>query len=195
MSSTRRTRPPGIRLVKPSLARLPAYVAALERGWSPDNIRGRDAALEQLEQVALDSRAFVARFTDREAKGPPVKLPDGSEAKRIPGYQLWLWDGEFCGVIGFRWQPGTSELPAHVLGHIGYAVVPWKQGRGYATAALRLMLRRVPAEGLRHVEITTDPHNAASQKVVLANGGVLVERFRKPAPYGNKDGLRYRIAL
>jgi len=174
---------------------LPAYIAALERGWSPDNVRGRDAALEQLEQAALDPRAFVARLTDRDAKGPPVKLPDGSTAKRIPGYQLWLWDGEFCGAIGFRWQPGTAALPAHVLGHIGYAVVPWKQRRGYATAALRLMLRRVRAEGLRHVEITTDPDNRASQKVVLANGGVLVELFRKPAQYGNKDGLRYRIVL
>jgi len=174
---------------------LPAYIAALERGWSPDNVRGRDAALEQLAEAARDARAFVARLTDRDAKGPPVKLPDGSTAKRIPGYQLWLWDGEFCGAIGFRWQPGTAALPAHVLGHIGYAVVPWKQRRGYATAALRLMLRRVRAEGLRHVEITTDPDNRASQKVVLANGGVLVELFRKPAQYGNKDGLRYRIVL
>ncbi len=195
MGSTPRAASPDIRIVKPSLARLPAYVDALERGWSPDNIRGRDAALEQRARAARDPRGFVARLTDREAKGPPVELPDGSKAKRIPGYQLWLWDGEFCGVIGFRWQPGTTALPPHVLGHIGYAVVPWKQGRGYATAALRLLLRRVRAEGLRHVEITTDPHNTASQKVVLANGGVLVERFRKPAPYGNKDGLRYRIVL
>jgi len=41
-----------------------------------------------------------------------------------------MWDDEFAGSIGFRWQPGTSALPPHCLGHIGYAVVPWKQGRG-----------------------------------------------------------------
>ena len=51
-----------------------------------------------------------------------------------------MWDGEFCGSIGFRWQPGTSTLPPYVLGHIGYAVVPWKRGRGYATQALALLL-------------------------------------------------------
>ncbi|HEX9275861.1 MAG TPA: GNAT family N-acetyltransferase [Casimicrobiaceae bacterium] len=184
-----------MRLVKPSLSRLPEFVAALERGWSPDNVRGREAALEALAQAADDARGFVAGQTDREGKGPPFRLPDGSLVTRLPGYQLWLWDDEFCGTIGFRWQPGTSKLPAHVLGHIGYSVVPWKRGRGYATAALRLMLRRVRNEGLRYVEITTDPDNVASQKVVLANGGVLVERFRKPAQYGEKDGLRYRIAL
>jgi predicted acetyltransferase len=183
------------RLVKPSLARLPGFVAALERGWSPDNVRGREAALEALAQIADDPNGFVAGLTDRDGAGPPVTLPDGSHAARIPGYQLWMWDAELCGVIGFRWQPRTSALPPHVLGHIGYTVVPWKQRRGYATAALRLMLRRARAEGLRHIEITTDVDNVASQTVVLRNGGSLVERFRKPPQYGAKDGLRFRIPL
>jgi predicted acetyltransferase len=184
-----------VSLVKPSLARLDAYVAALERGWSPDNVRGRAAAAEQLAEAASDARAFVARFIDREAKGPPVRLPDGSTAARLPGFQLWVWDGEFCGIIGLRWQPGTARLPRHVLGHIGYAIVPWKRRRGLATKALSLMLRRARAEGLPHVDITTDPDNVASQRVVLANGAVLIARFRKPAAYGGSEGLRYRIEL
>lgn len=49
--------------------------------------------------------------------------------------------------------------------------------------------------GLTHVEITTDPENAGSQKVILANGGVLVETFDKGAAYGHAPGLRYRIEL
>ena len=182
-------------LVKPSLARLAAYVAALERGWSPDNVRGRDAAAEQIAEATRDARAFVARFTDRDARGPRVKLPDGSTFARLPGYQLWMWDGEFCGSIGLRWQPGTEALPAHVLGHIGYGVVPWKRRRGYATAALRLMLRRARREGLGYVEITTDPDNLPSQRVITANGGVLVERFVKPASLGGGESLRFRIPL
>jgi predicted acetyltransferase len=185
--------PARLRLVKPSLVRLPGLVAALERGWSPDNVRGRRASREALAEIAGDARGFVARLTDREARGPPIRLPDGSTAERLPGYQLWMWDGEFCGAIGFRWRPATPRLPPHVLGHIGYSVVPWKQRRGYATAALRLMLRRARAERLPYVEITTDPGNVASQKVVRANGGVLVGRFRKPPQYGRKDGLRFRI--
>jgi predicted acetyltransferase len=74
-------------------------------------------------------------------------------------------------------------------------VVPWKRRRGYATRALALLLPRLSGEGLPWVELTTDPDNTASQRVIEANGGVLVERFTKPAAYGGAPGLRYRIAV
>ena len=69
----------------------------------------------------------MARADDREAKGGPITLPDGTQVARLPGFVRWMWDGEFCGQIGFRWQFGTEALPPHCLGHIGYAVVPWKR--------------------------------------------------------------------
>ena len=106
-----------------------------------------------------------------------------------------MWDGEFCGSIGFRWQPGTEALPPHCLGHIGYAVVPWKQGRGYATAALRDVLSDAARMGLRYVEIVTAPDNVASQRVIEANGGVLIEEFVTPPSLGSTAKLRYRVAL
>jgi len=182
-----------MQLVWPSLEHLPSYVAALQSGWSADNVRGAAAAAEELERIATDRTAFLASMIDREARGEPVKLPDGSMVKRIPGFRRWMWDGEFCGVISFRWQPGTEALPPHCLGHIGYAVVPAKRNRGYATQALRETLPLAKAEGLRFVEVTTDPENAASQRTIEANGGVLYERFVKPAQFGSTPGLRYRI--
>lgn len=106
-----------------------------------------------------------------------------------------MWDDDFCGSIGFRWQPGSAELPPHVLGHIGYSVVPWKRRRGYATEALRLLLLDVSSEGLTHVTITTDVDNIASQRVITSNGGVLVEQFVSPQSHGAKPSLRYRIDL
>jgi len=48
---------------------------------------------------------------------------------------------------------------------------------------------------LEYVDITTDPVNVESQKVILGNGGVLVERFKEPAQYGGEDALRFRIFL
>lgn len=102
---------------------------------------------------------------------------------------------EFCGAIGFRWTPGSEELPPTCLGHIGYTVVPWKRGRGYATRALAETLVAARAEGLAYVELTTDPHNVASQRVIEANGGILHERFVRPASLGGTPALRYRIAL
>ncbi len=137
--------------------------------------------------------AFLAALEDRDAMGPMVKLPDGSMVKRLPGFRRWMWDAEFCGSISLRWQPGTAELPPHCLGHIGYAVVPWMQRQGIATQALRCLLPEAWAIGLRFVEITTDLDNVASQRVVEANGGVLVEEFIKPPQFGSKPGLRYRI--
>jgi predicted acetyltransferase len=186
---------PALGLIRPSLDALPDYVAALERGWSPDNVRQDAAAREELERIKADPKLFVAQLDDPEAKGGPVTLPDGSVAPRLPGFRRWLWDGEFCGNIGFRWQPGTSALPPHVLGHIGFAVVPWKRRHGYATRALALLLSEVADKGLAFVELTTDQDNAASQRVILANGGQLVEQFRKPAAYGGKEAYRFRINL
>jgi len=114
----------------------------------------------------------------------------------LPGYRRWIWDGEFAGVISLRWQPGTPALPPHVLGHVGYAVVPWKRGRGYATAALRDLLPGIGALGLPYIELTTDVDNVASQRVITANGGVLVKRFTKPAAFGpDSSALRWRILL
>jgi predicted acetyltransferase len=181
-------------LVQPTEAHLPSYVAALERGWSPDNMRP-DASVEQLERIARDPASFVAQMTDREGKGPAVTLPNGTLVPRLPGFTKWMWDGEFCGSIGLRWQPGTTDLPPYCLGHIGYAVVPWKQGRGYATRALGLILVDAKAEGLAFVEITTTADNVASQRVITANGGELYERFNKPADYGGAPSFRFRIPL
>jgi len=182
-------------LVWPAREYLPGYVAALERGWSPDNMRGEAARLEELSRIATDPDAFLASQVDREGAGAPITLPDGTTVPRLPGYQRWIWDGEFCGRISFRWRPGTEELPPHCLGHIGYTVVPWKQRRGYATRALAGMLGDARAAGLRYVEITTDPSNIPSQRVIEANGGVLVERFVTVPALGSRPELRYRIQL
>ena len=184
-----------MRLVWPARDFLPGYVAALERGWSPDNLRGAAAAAEQLARIHADPDAFLASLVDREAAGAPITLPDGTTVPRLPGYIRWMWDGEFCGSIGFRWQRGTETLPPHCLGHIGYSVVPWKRGRGYARLALRDLLPEARAEGLGYVEITTQPENVPSQRVILANGGVLVEEFMTPAALGGRRELRYRVLL
>ena len=179
-----------IELVWPESRFLAGYVDALERGWNADTARAAVASQEELGRIAADPDGFLAGQVMREPNGETITLPDGSQVPRLPGYRRWLWDGEFCGLIGLRWQAGTQELPPHCLGHIGYAVVPWKRRRGYATSALHQMLPEARVEGLSYVEVTTDPDNLASQRVIEANGGVLHERFAKPASFGGTTGLR-----
>ena len=194
MSEGRSVDDDAVRLLWPSAELLGEYAAALRRGWSPDTLRA-EAAQEELDEIVAEPAAFLAEQVDREGAGPPVTLPDGTKAARLPGYRRWIWDDGFCGVIGFRWTPGTEELPPHVLGHIGFSVVPWKRGRGCATRALALLLTEVKHEGLRYVELTTKLENVASQRVIEANGGRLIERFTTPGEYGERDALRFRIDL
>jgi predicted acetyltransferase len=180
-----------MQLVRPRERHLPSYLEALGRGWSPDR-HGPDVERRRIES---DAQTYLARMDDREALGGPVVLADGSTVPRLPGLRRWLWDGEFCGSISLRWQAGTSDLPPYCLGHIGYGVVPWKQRRGYATEALRQLLPLARSEGLTFVDVTTDLDNIASQRVIQANAGVLVEQFAKPDVHGGGPGLLYRISL
>ncbi|MBK1660888.1 GNAT family N-acetyltransferase [Paracraurococcus ruber] len=183
------------RLVRPGPEHLPDYVAALQRGWSPDNILRAATAKEHLDFIARDSAGFLASLDDPEARGGPVTLPDGSVRPRLPGFRRWIWDGGFCGSIGMRWQPGTPDLPPHVLGHVGYAVVPWRRREGHATRALGLLLAEIAPLGLPWVDLTTDPDNPASIRVIEANGGTLLRHFAKGPELGGGEGLRFRIAL
>lgn len=182
-------------LLWPSLSHLPAYVAALERGWTPDNERGREAAEDELARIELSPSNFVASLVDLEGTGGPVQLPDGQLVPRLPGYRKWIWDGTFCGSINLRWNPEGGALPWYCLGHVGYSVVPWKQRRGYATQALALLLEEARERGLTHVELTTDGSNLASQRVIHANGGALLGEEAKPAAFRGGKLLRFRIAL
>jgi predicted acetyltransferase len=180
-------------LVRPARERLPSYVAALKRGWSPST--HEDLSLLELQRIEHDPARFIELQDDPEAKGDPVKLHDGSIVPRLPSFRRWMWDDEFAGTISLRWQPGTAELPPWCLGHIGYSVVPWKRRRGYGSEALRLMLLEARDVGLPYVEITTTEKNTASRRVITANGGVLLGNFLSDERPGVADMIRFRIDL
>jgi len=184
-----------VRLLRPAQALLPGYLAALDRGYLPPNVEGARIAAEHRAAIARDADSFLASMHNPGGGGSPIRLPDGSQVPRLPGVQHWLWDTEFLGFMALRWQAGTAALPAHVLGHIGYAVVPWRRGEGIATRGLALLLEHARDHGLPYVELTTDTDNTASHGVIARNGGVLVECFTKPAAYGGEQALLWRITL
>jgi predicted acetyltransferase len=183
---------PLTRLVRPGPEHLPEYADALRRGFEPSTYDGAAIAAAHLRAMSDDPAGFLARLENPEGVGE-ITLPDEAVVPRLPGFTRFIWQGGFCGVIHVRWQRGTTDLPPHVLGHIGYLIVPWRLREGHATRALALLLAEIAPIGLPWVELTTDPGNAASVRVIEANGGALVERFTKPASHGGGEGLRFRI--
>ena len=80
-----------MQLVWPSTDTLPGYVQGLERGWSPNTLRA-EAGQEELALIKAQNKehgpdAFVASLVDRECRGAPVRMPDGSFVPRLPGYR------------------------------------------------------------------------------------------------------------
>jgi predicted acetyltransferase len=188
-----------VSLHAPGRAVLPAYVRALEAGWSPNTTR--NVAPEQLAAIAADPDAFLSGLNERGGK---IRLHDGSEVDRLPGIVRWIIaanrpDRPLVGSINLRWQEDASgrpvtDLPSHVLGHIGYTILPDHAGNGYASAALAAVLAEARTIGLPFATITCDAGNAASRRIIEKNGGRFVESFVAPF-YGPGERLMYRIDL
>lgn len=183
-------------LVEPAHDYLDSYLDSMARGWSSESsTENVDAAAAERAEILADPDDYIDEMRHPTRRGRPVRLASGIEMPRLPSVRRWMWDGEYCGAISVRYQPGSMDLPPWCLGHIGYAVVPWKRRQGYATSALAQLLPLAAAEGLAWVDLVTDVDNAASQRVILANGGEWVREFVVPPESGGFTALLWRIDL
>lgn len=93
---------------------------------------------------------------------------------RVPSY-IYLAirekDNRLIGVIDLRHHINHPILGVWG-GHMGYSVRPDERGKGYATEMVRLNLMNCKELNLDRVMITCSDTNRASEKVILANGGI-----------------------
>lgn len=76
-------------------------------------------------------------------------------------------------------------------GHMGYTVRPSERGKGYAREMLRQNLQKCRERNMDRILITCSRNNPASEKTILANGGV----FEKEVLVDGEYIKRYWITL
>ncbi|GAA1670475.1 hypothetical protein GCM10009765_19880 [Fodinicola feengrottensis] len=150
----------------------------------------------------MTTRLVLHPMTIDEAQQVLAQMPD-ADARWAPGYPA---DGErnaalryltTCEEIGDPRPFGTYEIRRREDGQaigglgfhgaadergvvtIGYGLIPSVRGMGYATEALRELLRFAAAHGVTAVEGDTTHDNLGSQRVMEAVGMRLVEENEK----------------
>lgn len=87
-------------------------------------------------------------------------------------------DRRIVGMIQVRHR--LNDYLEKYAGHIGYSVRPSERGKGYAKEMLKAALRFCREIGIEKILISCIAGNIASEKTILANGGVYETTVYEP---------------
>jgi predicted acetyltransferase len=174
-----------LRLVRPDPLLRQSYLEALAELEADGHGNAFDLVLPPepgFPGVRFDRRTLADPATFEEFCRYTAALADPATPRPagwVEGTYLWMVvDDTVVGRISLRHT--LTPWLLEVGGHIGYAVRPSARRRGYATAALALMLDVAAERGIDPVLVPCDDDNVASRKVIEANGGRLEDlRGRK----------------
>ena len=139
-------------------------------------------SLLQLSRPALEALAASRVPDGLEGRFAPDALPPSFVASRSlvlaaaghsePWATTYLIvdddDNRIVGGCGFKTAPQDGRV------EVGYGVSPAEQGRGAATQALEMLLRRAFEAGANEVLVEVAPTNHASNRVVQKLGFAVV---------------------
>jgi predicted acetyltransferase len=93
----------------------------------------------------------------------------------VPQSSYWLMEDEF--PIGYgRIRHHLNDKLRESSGHIGYAIRKTERGNGYGNKILKLLLAECAQLGLAEVQVCANSDNLLSNKVIIANGGLLIRQ-------------------
>ncbi len=147
-------------------------------------VRVDPARLDWLEALAAGDDVFTSRFgipvVDGWA-GFPEALAQAVAGVRNRSEDPWgshlffdVTDGALVGFGGFKGAPRNAEV------ELGYAVAPARQGRGIATTAVRALVARARAAGVRTVSAHTLGAENPSTAVLRKSGFVHIGDIDDP---------------
>lgn len=120
----------------------------------------------------LSFEEFQAWLKAKQIESEQEGLIDGW---KVPSTTFWLYvDGVPVGFGNLRHF--LTEALSKAGGNIGYGIAPEFRGKGYGNILLKLLLQEARKIGLEKVLVTIHLDNIPSQKVALANGGVISEK-------------------
>ena len=82
---------------------------------------------------------------------------------------------KIVGLINIRYS--LNDYLKRGGGHIGYNIRPSERKKGYGSLLLSLALNEAKKIGLEKVLISCKQENAASEKVIISNGGIYEDNY------------------
>ena len=116
-----------------------------------------------------DYDKWLSEMQDRHSG---KNLPDGYVREN---FYLCYDESGLVGVFSLKFS--LTEYLEKYGGHIGYAVRPSKRNRGFATQILKQGKELAEELGFGTLICVCDEDNAASEKVIIKNGGVFIDRL------------------
>ena len=149
-----------LEILKPTLQFIPSYFEFIEEM----RLSGEKIWESMIPKAGQDPEAFVNRINWEEAN-PGINL--------VPQSTYWgiVDESRVVGRAVLRHQ--LNEKLIEFGGHISYEVRPSARRSGIAKEMLKKVLETPKAKEIGRLLLTCAPGNEASNKTIIANGGIL----------------------